>query len=209
MSEDENTAASWYETSRVASPERPRLNADLDVDVCVIGGGLAGLTVAREVARRGWSVAVLEANRVAWAASGRNTGFVLPGFHETIDSMVERIGLDFERDVQIEVMLVLELERHVGRLEEGEARAVVELEEGVQHAGAGIAAGHGLLDLERVHERQTEEILVEAPRLFGIAAAIGVVMQTLDHGTLLSNWPVQIACQGCPLVEAQKPLKVS
>ena len=42
--------------------------------------GLAGLTVAREVARRGWSVAVLEAGRVAWAASGRNTGFVLPGF---------------------------------------------------------------------------------------------------------------------------------
>ena len=82
MSEGENTAASWYEATRVASPQRPRLNFDLDVDVCVIGAGLAGLTVAREVARRGWSVAVLEANRVAWAASGRNTGFVLPGFHE-------------------------------------------------------------------------------------------------------------------------------
>jgi gamma-glutamylputrescine oxidase len=90
----ENTAASWYQATRVASPERPRLNFDLDVDVCVIGGGLAGLTVAREVARRGWSVAVLEANRLAWAASGRNTGFVLPGFHETIDNIVERIGPD-------------------------------------------------------------------------------------------------------------------
>ncbi len=99
MNEGENTAASWYEATRVASPERPRLNLDLDVDVCVIGGGLAGLTVAREVARRGWSVAVLEANRVAWAASGRNTGFVLPGFHETIDSMVERIGLDHAKQL--------------------------------------------------------------------------------------------------------------
>ena len=39
MSEDENTAAGWYEATRVASPERPRLNFDLDVDVCVIGGG--------------------------------------------------------------------------------------------------------------------------------------------------------------------------
>ncbi len=94
MNAGENTAASWYEATRVASPARPRLNFDLDVDVCVIGGGLAGLTVAREVARRGWSVAVLEANRVAGAASGRNTGFVLPGFHETIDRIVERIGLD-------------------------------------------------------------------------------------------------------------------
>jgi gamma-glutamylputrescine oxidase len=55
--------------------------------------------VAREVARHGWSVAVLEANRVAHAASGRNTGFVLPGFHETIDNMVERIGLDHTKQL--------------------------------------------------------------------------------------------------------------
>jgi glycine/D-amino acid oxidase-like deaminating enzyme len=99
MSAGENTAASWYEATRVTSPAWPRLNFDLDVDVCVIGAGLAGLTVAREVARRGWSVAVLEANRVAWAASGRNTGFVLPGFQETIDGMVERIGLDHTKQL--------------------------------------------------------------------------------------------------------------
>ncbi len=94
MNEGRNTADNWYEATRVGSPERARLNYDLDVDVCVVGAGLAGLTVAREVARRGWSVAVLEANRIAWAASGRNTGFVLPGFHENIASMIERIGLD-------------------------------------------------------------------------------------------------------------------
>lgn len=94
MSEHDSTAETWYEATRVAAPERPQLNFDLDVDVCVVGAGLAGLTVAREVARRGWSVAVLEANRVGWAASGRNTGFVLPGFNQDIDGMLERIGLD-------------------------------------------------------------------------------------------------------------------
>ena len=99
MSEGENTAAGWYEATRVVSPDRPRLNFDLDVDVCVIGAGLAGLTVAREVVKRGWSVAVLEANRLAHAASGRNSGFVLPGFHETIDNMVERIGLDHTKQL--------------------------------------------------------------------------------------------------------------
>jgi glycine/D-amino acid oxidase-like deaminating enzyme len=99
MSEGESRAAGWYEATRVASPQRPRLNFDLDVDVCVIGAGLAGLTVAREVARRGWSVAVLEANRVAWAASGRNTGFVLPGFGESADAIVERIGLDHAKEL--------------------------------------------------------------------------------------------------------------
>lgn len=99
MSEPDSTADSWYEATRVATPERARLNYELDIDVCVIGAGLAGLTVAREVARRGWSVAVLEAERVAWAASGRNTGFVLPGFHEDIDTMVERIGLDHAKQL--------------------------------------------------------------------------------------------------------------
>jgi glycine/D-amino acid oxidase-like deaminating enzyme len=95
----EATQATWYEAARVESPERPRLTVDLDVDVCVVGAGLAGLTAAREIAKRGWSVAVLEANRIGGAASGRNTGFVLPGFAEDIDSMVERIGLDHTKQL--------------------------------------------------------------------------------------------------------------
>src|SRR5690348_18338913 len=99
MSESDTMEAGWYEATSVARPERPRLTLDLDVDVCVIGAGLAGLTVAREVAQRGWSVAVLEAGRVAWAASGRNLGFVLPGFFEDVDDIVERVGLDHAKQL--------------------------------------------------------------------------------------------------------------
>lgn len=99
MNQDNSTAAGWYELTRVESPARSRLNFDLDVEVCVIGAGLAGLTAAREIARRGWSVAVLEGRGVAQAASGRNTGFVLPGFSEGIDDMIERIGLDRTKEL--------------------------------------------------------------------------------------------------------------
>ena len=99
MSEHDTTAGTWYEATQVAAPERPQLTFDFDVDVCVVGAGLAGLTVAREVARRGWSVAVLEASRVAGAASGRNTGFVLPGFQQDVDGLVERIGLDHTKEL--------------------------------------------------------------------------------------------------------------
>src|ERR1043166_762935 len=83
----------WYAATMAAVPERRTLSHDLDVDVCVVGAGLAGLTVAREGARRGWSGAVLEAQQVAASASGRNGGFVSPGFSERIEAVVERVGL--------------------------------------------------------------------------------------------------------------------
>jgi gamma-glutamylputrescine oxidase len=86
--------SSYFAASMVRHTERAALGLDLDVDVCVIGGGLAGLTTAREIARRGWSVVVLEARRIAWAASGRNTGFVLPGYGQTPQAIIARTGLE-------------------------------------------------------------------------------------------------------------------
>src|SRR5215472_2545834 len=94
MTDPQGYGATWYAATMVPAPERDRLTFDLDVDVCVIGAGLAGLTTAREIARRGWSVAVLEAQRIAWSASGRNDGFVLPGFAEDIETIIARVGLD-------------------------------------------------------------------------------------------------------------------
>jgi len=67
-SEPASYAPSWYTATMVPTAMRGPLTFDLDVDVCVIGAGLAGLTTARELARRGWSVAVLEAGRIAGAA---------------------------------------------------------------------------------------------------------------------------------------------
>src|SRR5579871_6355033 len=91
--EQSDYGTTWYAEKTLRPPSRPPLSYDLDVDVCVIGGGLAGLTAAREAARRGWSVAVLEARRIAWNASGRNTGIVLPGFSLPVEKIIERIGL--------------------------------------------------------------------------------------------------------------------
>jgi gamma-glutamylputrescine oxidase len=90
---------SWYAATMVDAPTRPSLSSDLDVDVCVIGGGLAGLTTAREVARNGWSVVLLEAGRLAADASGRNTGFVLPGFGADADKIVARVGFARAKDL--------------------------------------------------------------------------------------------------------------
>lgn len=81
------------------SPFRSRLSFDLDVDICVVGAGLAGLTVALEAARLGASVAVLEGRHVGWNASGHQLGTVLPGFSLPIGDVIERVGLEDAREL--------------------------------------------------------------------------------------------------------------
>ncbi|MFI2415397.1 FAD-dependent oxidoreductase [Streptomyces sp. NPDC018947] len=61
----------WLETAPGAP--RPALTEDLEVDVAVIGGGIAGLSTAFELARAGRSVAVLEAGRIAASVTGYTT----------------------------------------------------------------------------------------------------------------------------------------
>src|SRR5260221_8721186 len=79
--------------------ERPRLSFDLDVDICVVGAGLAGLTVALEAARLGASVAVLEGRRVGWNASGHHLGTVMPGYGLAIGDLIARVGFDDAREL--------------------------------------------------------------------------------------------------------------
>ena len=80
-------------------PERPRLTFNLDVDVCVVGGGLAGLSVALEAAWRGASVAVLEGRQVGWNASGNQMGTVMPGFGLPLDDLIARVGFEDAREL--------------------------------------------------------------------------------------------------------------
>jgi glycine/D-amino acid oxidase-like deaminating enzyme len=79
--------------------ERMRLTFDLDVDICIVGAGLAGLTVALETARLGASVAVLEGRHIGWNASGHHLGTVMPGFGLPVAELIERVGFEDTREL--------------------------------------------------------------------------------------------------------------
>src|SRR3981189_2767261 len=79
--------------------ERLRLSFDLDVDICIVGAGLAGLTGGLEAARLGASVAVLEGRHVGWNASGHQLGTVMPGFGLPIGELIARIGFEDTREL--------------------------------------------------------------------------------------------------------------
>ncbi len=85
---------SYYTRTAKAGVARPPLDGVIEAEVCVVGGGLAGLSTALGLAERGVSVVLLEANRVGWGASGRNGGFVSGGFSQSLHSLVARLGRD-------------------------------------------------------------------------------------------------------------------
>src|SRR3954451_5614067 len=96
---DESFTSATNGAGAAEAPARSRLSFDLDVDICVVGAGLAGLTVALEAARLGASVAVLEGRHVGWDASGNQLGTVMPGYGLPIGELIERIGFHDTREL--------------------------------------------------------------------------------------------------------------
>jgi gamma-glutamylputrescine oxidase len=87
-------APSYYAATANPSPERPALRGEVSTDVCVIGAGFTGISAALHLAERGFSVTVLEANRVGWGASGRNGGQMVNGYSRELDVIERRYGKD-------------------------------------------------------------------------------------------------------------------
>jgi len=80
---------SYYEASVSRPHSSEPLTESVTADVCVVGGGYAGLSAALELRLRGYSVVLLEAQRLGWGASGRNGGQVIVGFGEDGEAAIE------------------------------------------------------------------------------------------------------------------------
>lgn len=87
----ELTKNSYYAATAPRRQRFPALQSNVDADVAIIGGGLAGLSAAIELADRGYRVVVLEARQVGWGASGRNGGQAIAGLacdHSVVESQL-------------------------------------------------------------------------------------------------------------------------
>ncbi len=89
----------YYKQTIAETNVRPALSGMVECDSVIIGGGLAGLTTALQLARAGQSVIVLEAESVGFGASGRNGGFVSPGFATGSDNIARMAGTEAARQI--------------------------------------------------------------------------------------------------------------
>ncbi len=94
-----NDNRSYYAASANPTPQRDTLRDEITVDVCVVGAGIAGCSTALHLAERGYRVAVIEAQQVAWGASGRSGGQALFGFASGQDVLVSQLGRDTARQM--------------------------------------------------------------------------------------------------------------
>ncbi|MCA0891890.1 NAD(P)/FAD-dependent oxidoreductase [Microbulbifer agarilyticus] len=102
---------SYYAASANPTSDHPRLQGDVEADVCIIGAGYTGLSTALHLAERGYKVVVLEAERIGWGASGRNGGHVGVGQRKGQEDLEKMLGLDTAKvlwDMGVEAVQLVE-----------------------------------------------------------------------------------------------------
>jgi gamma-glutamylputrescine oxidase len=83
---------SYYAASAALQPQHARLDGSVDCDVCVVGGGIAGVSTALHLAERGLRVVLLEEHCIGWGASGRSGAQAICGVASGEHKLEQLIG---------------------------------------------------------------------------------------------------------------------
>jgi gamma-glutamylputrescine oxidase len=108
---------SYYAHSAVPMPDRPALADQVEADVCVVGGGIAGCSTALHLAERGYRVVLLESQQIGYGASGRSGGQAITGYACGQDKLERQVGFENARrmwDISVEGLRLIRdrVERH-------------------------------------------------------------------------------------------------
>ncbi|MCC2645182.1 MAG: oxidoreductase [Burkholderiales bacterium] len=94
MQRSSNETQSFWMSNSKPLPELNKLNANISVDVCIIGAGIAGLTTAYMLQKQGKSVAVLEAWDLASGETSRTTAHITAVLDDRFFNLEAKFGKD-------------------------------------------------------------------------------------------------------------------
>ena len=95
----DNEKISFYRSSVEDLNSQDQLTSDIDVDICVIGGGLTGISSASNLSKKGYSVIWCEARKIGWGASGRNGGQLGIGMRKDQFTIEKKLGLKHAKEL--------------------------------------------------------------------------------------------------------------
>jgi len=95
----DNEIGSFYRATIAPFKFSKTLEENIEVDICVIGGGLTGVSSALNLAKSGYSVALCEARTIGWGASGRNGGHLGIGMRKQQIILEKILGKDHAKEL--------------------------------------------------------------------------------------------------------------
>ena len=87
----------WIESTKSIEKEYPKLKSNIETDVCIIGGGLTGISSAYILAKSGVKVVVLEKNQIGKSTTGNTTGKITSQHGLFYEYLVQSEGTEFAK----------------------------------------------------------------------------------------------------------------
>lgn len=81
-----------WELTAPPAPASNQLAEDINTEVLIIGAGFSGLSSALHLQDSSHDVVLIDAHSIAWGASGRNGGHVLPLIRKDPAAIIEQLG---------------------------------------------------------------------------------------------------------------------
>ena len=110
----DNESPSFYRYSVEDISIFNKLDKDIDVDICVIGGGLTGVSSALNLAKKGYKVVLIEARKIGSGASGRNGGQLGIGMRKDQFFLENKLGKNHAKELwNLGIEAVQEVKKYI------------------------------------------------------------------------------------------------